>query len=150
MPDVEPDTPRRLTYLVKHLQEALRVRLAEITQRFGLTPTQYAALTILARHPGMSSAALARVTFVSPQAANEMVATLARKGLLVRSVDEHNRRRLDVALTPAGAAALAGCDAQVDSLEGEVFAGVSPGEQQQFKHMLQACVRALAPGDGHA
>src|SRR6266542_499025 len=109
--------PTRLTYLVKQLQEALRVRLDEITRRYDLTPKQYAALTVLAESSGMSSAELARVTFVTPQAANEMVATLERKGFLRRTVDQANRRRVDVVITRAGAAALAACDRLVDKLE---------------------------------
>ena len=141
----ELKTPHRLTYLVKQLQEALRVRLDEITQRFGLTPKQYTALSVLARHPGTSSAALARLTFVTPQAANEMVTTLERKGFLVRSVDVSNRRCLEVELTRAGANALAKCNALVDELEAEVFRGVSPAEQARFRRMLQNCLEVVTP-----
>jgi DNA-binding MarR family transcriptional regulator len=138
-------TPTRLTYLVKQLQEALRVRLDEITARHGLTPKQYAALSVLARSPGMSSAALARATFVSPQAAHEMVATLERKGFLRRTVDQADRRRVDVALTRAGATALAACDRLVDQLEAEAFHGMPRAEQASFKRTLVACLDAISP-----
>jgi DNA-binding MarR family transcriptional regulator len=135
-------TPDRLTYLVKQLQEALRVRLGEITQRFDLTPKQYTALSVLAKYPGMSSAALARVSFVTPQAANEMVTLLEGKGFLTRSVDRRNRRCLEVELTRAGSKALARCDALVAQLEAEVFDGVSAAEQVRFRRTLRACVQA--------
>ena len=141
----ELEPPHRLTYLVKQLQEALRVRLDEITQRFDLTPKQYTALSVLAGHPGMSSAALARLTFVTPQAANEMVTTLERKGFLVRSVDVSNRRCLEVELTRAGSTALAKCNALVDQLEAHVFSGVSDAEQARFRRMLQNCLQAVTP-----
>jgi DNA-binding MarR family transcriptional regulator len=136
-------TPDRFTYLVKQLQEALRVRLDEITERFDLTPKQYTALTVLAKSPGMSSAALARISFVTPQAANEMVTMLERKGFLTRSVDERNRRCLEVELTHAGARALAKCDALVRELEAEVFQGVSAAQEAQFRRQLQRCLHAL-------
>jgi len=137
-------TPDRLTYLVKQLQEALRMRLAEITAHFDLTPKQYTALGVLAEYPGMSAADLARVSFVTPQAAHEMVTILERKGFLTRAVDARNRRCVEVALTRAGARALAKCNEHVAKLEAEVFHDVSDAEQARFRRMLQACVRAAS------
>jgi len=133
----------RPTYLVKQLQEALRLRLVEITRRFDLTTGQYTALSVLAIYPGISSAQLARLTFVSPQAANEMVATLERKRLLTRSVDTSNRRRLEVKVTRAGRATLAKCNELVDELEAEVFRGVDAKDRALFHRMLQTCLDAL-------
>jgi DNA-binding MarR family transcriptional regulator len=134
----------RPTYLVKQLQEALLRRLDDITRRFDLTTRQYTTLSVLAKYPGISSAQLARLTFVSPQAANEMVGTLEGKGFLRRSVNRSNRRRLEVKLTPAGTRALARCDALVDELEGEVFRGVDPEDQAQFHRMLHTCLQAIS------
>ena len=133
----------RPTYLVKQLQEALRLRLVEITREFDLTTGQYTALSVLAKYPGISSAQLARLTFVSPQAANEMVAALERKRLLERSVDRSNRRRLEVQLTRAGTATLTEIDELVDELEAEVFRGVDAEGRAQFHRMLQTCLDAL-------
>jgi DNA-binding MarR family transcriptional regulator len=137
------DLPRP-TYLVKQLQEALRLRLVGITARFDLTTGQYTALSVLAKYPGMSSAQLARLTFVSPQAAHEVVAALERKGLLTRSVDASNRRRLEVKLTRTGRSTLARCDALVDELETEVFRTVSAGDRDRFHRMLQTCLDAVS------
>ena len=133
----------RPTYLVKQLQEALRLRLVEITRQFDLTTGQYTALSVLAKYPGISSAQLARLTFVSPQAANEMVATLERKHLLTRSVDESNRRRLEVRVTRAGRSTLAKCDELVDELEAEVFRGIDAKDRAHFHRMLQTCLDAI-------
>lgn len=135
----------RTTYLVKQLQEALRLRLSDITKQFNLTNRQYTALSVLAKYPAISSAQLARLTFVSPQAANEMVVVLEHKKLLQRSVDQNNRRRLQVKLTRAGIATLAKCDRQVDELEAEVFKDINRREQAQFQRMLHACLQAIEP-----
>lgn len=133
-------TPVRLTYLVKQLQEALRARLDEITQRFDLTPMQYTALSVLARHPGISSAALARLTFVSPQAANEVVLALQRKGLLKRGLDRRDRRTLEVSLTRRGGSTLIKCDALVDGLETLAFGDI---DRTTFRAILLHCLAAL-------
>jgi DNA-binding MarR family transcriptional regulator len=135
----------RPTYLIKQLQEALRLRLSDITRQFNLTNRQYTALSVLAKYPAISSAQLARLTFVSPQAANEMVVTLERKGFLQRSVDQGNRRRLEVKLTRAGGAALAKCDRQVDNLEAEVFKDITPRDRGHFQRMLQTCLQTIEP-----
>jgi DNA-binding MarR family transcriptional regulator len=134
----------RFTYLVKQLQEALRVRLNEITEQFDLTPKQYTALSVLVKHPGVSSAALGRLTFVTPQAANEIVLALERKGFLKRAVDKRNRRTLEVSLTRRGTNALARCDERVDRLETFVFRDVAASDRAQFRDMLVHCLETVS------
>lgn len=137
-------TPVRLLYVVKQLQEALRARLDEITQQFDLTPTQYTALSVLARHPGISSAALGRLTFVSPQAANEVVLALERKGLLKRVLDRRTRRMLEVSLTRRGTSTLLKSDALVDELEALAFSDIDAAGGATFRAMLLHCLATLA------
>lgn len=118
--------------------------------QFGLTPKQYTALSVLAKHPGISSAQLARLTFVTPQAANEMVTTLEHKGFLERSVQQTNRRRLAVELTRSGNTALTKCDALVDRLEASVLRNVGPAEEARFRRTLQSCLETIRePGACH-
>jgi DNA-binding MarR family transcriptional regulator len=142
-------SPHRFTYLVKQLQEALRSRLDEITAQFDLTPKQYTALSVLAKHPGISSAALGRLTFVTPQAANEMVLALERKGVLKRSVDKRNRRTLEVSLTRRGTIALERCDELVDELEAFVFRDVAAADRARFRDMLVHCLGTLSGERAH-
>jgi DNA-binding MarR family transcriptional regulator len=134
--------PARLTYLVTRLQWALRGRLDEITQQFDLTPKQYTALSVLANRSGMSAATLARFTNVTPQASNEMVAVLERKGFLQRSADQNDARRLEMKLTRAGRNALVKCDELVDRLEAEVFDLLDATQQASFRSMLHTCLQA--------
>src|SRR5580693_6558190 len=116
------DTPRaigtrtlpRATYLIKELERAVRARIDAIVQPFRLTAVQYTALSVLSRHPGMSSAELARRSFVSPQAANELVSVLERRGLIRRRVDPEGGRALRIVLTARGERSLSECDDGVD------------------------------------
>jgi DNA-binding MarR family transcriptional regulator len=137
-------TPQRLTYLVKQLQEAMRAQLDEITRDFDLTPKQYTALSVLAQHPGISSAQLARITFVTTQAANEMVITLERKQNLKRAIVAENRRCLEVTLTPKGKAVLAKCNRRVERLEHQMLRDLTPRQQTEFKHTLQMCLANIS------
>ncbi len=83
--------PPRTTYLVKQLELAIRAGMDAIASEFGVTSLQYTALSVLARHPGLSAAQMAHRSFVSPQAGNEMVKILERKGLITRVPDAYNR-----------------------------------------------------------
>ena len=139
------EQPARLMYLVTRLQWALRSRLFEITTRFDLTPKQYTALSLLAQRPGMSSATLARLTNVTPQAANEMVGLLERKRFLARSADQNDARRLEMKLTGAGRDALAGCDGLIDRLETDVFDTLDSTEQANLRGALLTCLQATDP-----
>lgn len=139
----------RSAYLVKQLQEALRVRLDQITRDLGLTTRQYTTLSVLAMHPRISSAQLARHTFVSPQAAHQMVGTLEEKGLLRRSVDPANRRCIEVQLTAAGVRARARCDERIDELEADVFGDIDDDAHEQFRRVLQRCLQTIGAMDAN-
>ena len=80
----------RTTYLVKQLELAIRTGMDAIAGEFGVTALQYTALSVLIRHPGLSAAQMAQRSFVSPQAGNEMVRILERKGLITRTPDHYN------------------------------------------------------------
>jgi DNA-binding MarR family transcriptional regulator len=140
------DRPR-LSYLVKQLQVALRIRLDAVVQPLGLTAKQFTALTVLSEHPGMSSAALGRVTFVTAQAAHEMVTILENKDFIERSIDEDDRKRLRVKLTAIGFDVLRECNQRVDALEAEVFLGLDADDQARFRDALNTCLGTMRSPD---
>jgi DNA-binding MarR family transcriptional regulator len=133
----------RATYLIKDLERAVRARIDAIVRPLSLTAVQYTVLSVLSRHPGMSSAQLARRSFVSPQAANELVSTLEEQRLIQRRVDREGGRALGIFLTPSGRRSLSECDALVDALEDELFRGVSQRDEARFRAMLRACCDAI-------
>jgi DNA-binding MarR family transcriptional regulator len=133
----------RATYLIKELERAIRLRIDAIVQPLHLTAVQYTALSVLARHPGMSSAQLARRSFVSPQAANELVSVLERRGLIRRRVDPEGGRALRIVLTARGERSLSECDDGVDALEASLFRGISRRDEARFRTMLRTCRGAL-------
>jgi DNA-binding MarR family transcriptional regulator len=56
-----------LLYVIKQLELAVRADLDELVRPTSLTVSQYTALTVLERHPDMTSAQLARYSFVTSQ-----------------------------------------------------------------------------------
>ena len=98
-----------LLYMVKQLELVVRSHLDELVKPAGITALQYTALTVLERHDGLSAAQLARDSFVTAQSMADMIAILESRGLIERRRDVSDRRRLLVALTPAGRALLDHC-----------------------------------------
>jgi DNA-binding MarR family transcriptional regulator len=133
-----------LLYLVKQVELAARARLDDIFRPIGLTALQYTALTVLERHDDMSSAQLARHSFVTAQSMADMVAALEARGLIQRSRDDADRRRLVVALTGEGRALLDRYRDTVRALEECMLAGLSDAEVTAFRATLDTCHANLA------
>ncbi len=142
-----PALPPRTTYLVKQLELAIRAEMDAIAGEFGVTALQYTALSVLARHPGLSAAQMAQRSFVSPQAGNEMVKILERKGLITRTPDAANRHIRRINLTPDGQAVLSECDASIDRLEARMLDPLERADVEALRQALGACALSLAgPG----
>jgi DNA-binding MarR family transcriptional regulator len=129
--------------LVKQLELAVRAEMDSHARDHGLTTLQYTALTVLQRHPGMSGADLSRRSFVSPQAGNEIVAHLERKGLIKRTPDAQNRRILRMRLTREGERVVGACEGWMDDLEKMMLAGLIQGDIRQLRAILETCVRNM-------
>jgi DNA-binding MarR family transcriptional regulator len=145
--EAHPALPPRTTYLVKQLELAIRAGMDAIAGEFGVTALQYTALSVLARHPGLSAAQMAQRSFVSPQAGNEMVKVLERKGLITRTPDASNRHIRRINLTSAGQAVLSQCDVRIDRLEARMLDLLDPADVETLRKALGACALSLAgPG----
>ncbi|WP_326949911.1 MarR family transcriptional regulator [Amycolatopsis sp. NBC_01307] len=140
----QPATGAPLTlYLVKRLELAIRALLDDALRELGLTTLQYTALTVLEASGPLSSAQLARRSFLRPQTMHEMVLALEKRGLIERTPKPDNKRVLLASLTATGRALLAGCAPAVGEVERELLADLSPGQRATFREGLQHGVLAL-------
>ncbi len=133
-----------LLYLMKQVELAIRARLEELARPAGLTALQYTALTVLEHHPDLTSAHLARRSFVTAQSTADMVTTLLDRGLIERHRDPADRRRLVIALTDQGRALLAALGPRVADLEQEMVMRLNADEAVQLRWSLERCREALA------
>jgi DNA-binding MarR family transcriptional regulator len=138
-----------LLYVVKQVELAVRAQLEEILRPSGLTVLQYTALTVLERHPDLTSAQLARNSFVTAQTMADMVVTLCDRGLIVRHRDPGDRRRLVLALTAQGRKLLKVYRNKVAELETEMLAPLTQRQAAQLRTSLSACRAALAAHPPH-
>ncbi|MCL2582661.1 MAG: MarR family transcriptional regulator [Streptosporangiales bacterium] len=133
-----------LLYLVKQVELAARARLDDIVRPSGLTSLQYTALTVLERNDDMTSAKLARNSFVTAQSMADMIGTLEGRGLIERRRDPSDRRRLLVGLTPAGRELLDQYRDAVAELESSMVSGLAEPDVSGLRRTLRACHSNLA------
>jgi DNA-binding MarR family transcriptional regulator len=142
-PVPDPPAPPSLLYLVKQLELAIRSRLDDALRDDGITTAQYTALTVLARRAGLSTAQLARNSFVTDQSAAGLVAALEERGLVTRGPDPHDRRRRVLRLSPAGRALVERRAADAAAIEAEMLAGLSGAEAADLRRLVVSCRAAL-------
>ena len=134
----------RVMYLVKRVELAARAQLDEVVRPWGVTVTQYTALTVLEGSTGLTSAELARRSFVTAQSTADLVAALEERGLILRGPDPAHRRRLLISVTEAGRRLLTDCRPAVDALEARMLGNLAAGEQTLLRNALESCYRGLA------
>lgn len=137
-------SPTPLTlYLVKRLELVIRALMDDVLRPLGLTTLQYTALTVLESKGALSSAQLARRSFLRPQTMHEMVLALEKRGLIARRPDENNRRVLLATLTDDGRELLTRCAPAVLELENELLAGLDQRQRDEFRETLRHGVDTL-------
>lgn len=107
----------RSGYLLRQAWQAFRTAMEAALREDGLNGAQYAALSVLARDPGLSGADLARACNTTPQAMNGVLGTLERDGLIERHPHPTHGRILQVSLTNAGEEQLGSATPRVRRLE---------------------------------
>ena len=133
----------RVAYVIGRLDRAVRQRLGEVTSRFGLTVAQYTTLSVLAARGSLSNAQLARRAFVTPQAMNEIVAAMVRKGMVARRPDARHGRIVRISLTGKGSQVLRECDVAARRVEAQMLAELPQKKRALLLGLLGECVAAL-------
>jgi DNA-binding MarR family transcriptional regulator len=131
-------------YLVKQTEAAIRAHLDLVLRRHNLATAQYTALTVLRNREGLSSAQLARRSFVKPQTMHEMVVGLERQGLIARERSADRRHVLLIRLTEQGRRRLADAQADVDRIENQMVRDLDADEVATLRSLLERCHLALS------
>jgi DNA-binding MarR family transcriptional regulator len=130
-------------YELKRVQHDLRLYMDAELRELDVTTPQYAALSVLAEEPGISNAALARRTFVTPQTMNQIMLRLEAAGLVERRAHPEHGRVLQAYLTEEGNNLRKKCAIRVDALEGRMISWLSDDERRTLLELLRGCSAAL-------
>jgi len=139
----------RLLYLIKQVELAAKQHFAAILAPHGVTVNQFTALTVLARNPGMTSARLARNSFVRLQSMAQTMATLEARGLIHREIDPESRRQFRTSITPAGRELMRAVAGPIENLEREMLAGLTPEQVATFAQALRRARMSLSGSHAH-
>jgi DNA-binding MarR family transcriptional regulator len=138
-----------LLYLIKQVELAIRARLDTAVREAGLTVVQYTALTVLARHPGLTSAQLAKNSFVRAQTMAQITTDLEERGLLSRQTDPTNQRRLLLSVTDEAQGILDALLPSVEAIELQMVGELATAEVRQLREALHSCRIALGGARPH-
>ncbi|WP_214104182.1 MarR family winged helix-turn-helix transcriptional regulator [Acrocarpospora catenulata] len=144
--DVVSPQQLRLLYAIGRLDRGIQRELEQGLRPLGLSPTQYATLTILRARSGLSNAQLARRAYVTPQAMSQVLASLIAADLISRTPSGENQRVLETRLTPKGHEVTAQCDLIADEIEDRMLEGVPAADRQTLLAAVRACVQRINAG----
>ena len=125
-----------LTYLLRQAQAATRLTLERRLADLGITPPQFAVLTMLRAYPGLSGADLARVALLTPQTVGVIIRNLERDGAIRKTPHPVHGRVLQWTLTRRGDALLDQCRRPVQALERRLIAGLGAKAQATVRRWL--------------
>jgi DNA-binding MarR family transcriptional regulator len=130
-------------YLLRQAQLALRRALDAALRDLGMTTPQFSVLSVLDVEPGLSGAALARASMLTPQTTNGILVALERAGRIERSPDPRDTRVLRAHLSDPGRALLDEARRRVVAVERRMTTGLSEAQQAQLRAWLVTCAQAL-------
>jgi DNA-binding MarR family transcriptional regulator len=139
------DRPHGVTllYLIKQVELAIRQQLDEVAATRDLTAIQYTALTVLERHPGMTSAELARNSFVRAQTMAQLVTSLLDGGLLTRDRNAKDRKQYLLFLSEKGRQVVEELRAPVAEIEKRMLETLDTGQKEILHTYLLRCRHSL-------
>jgi len=133
-----------LLYLIKQVELAARSYLDELVAPYGISALQYTALSVLARNPGMTSARLARNSFVRIQSMAQTIAILEAHDYISREPDPASRRQLLISLTPQGWDRVHDVQPRLDAFERDMLEDFEPEEVARMVDALRRLRLRLA------
>jgi len=143
-PGVRPPPPGKgkrgekgyLGYLLRQAQAASRLTLERALADLGVTPPQFAVLTMLKAYPGLSGADLARVALLTPQTVGVIIRNLERSGAIRKAPHPVHGQVLQWTLTRRGGTLLDKCRRPVMALERRLMAGLGAKAQVTVRRWL--------------
>jgi DNA-binding MarR family transcriptional regulator len=129
-----------LGYLLHQAMSTLRPEVAAALTPLGLSLPEFVCMRMLSMSPGASSAELARLGNVSPQAMNTVLHRLENAQIVSRPASVASGRALPASLTGDGRSVLKSAESAVREADARVLAKLSAAQQRDFKRMLAALV----------
>jgi DNA-binding MarR family transcriptional regulator len=129
--------------LLRQAHAAARLTLERALAGLGVTPPQFAVLTMLRSQPGLSGADLARVALLTPQTVGVIIRNLERSGAIRKTPHPVHGRLLQWTLTRRGGTLLDKGARHVRILERRLAAGLGAKAQATIRRWLSKIAAEL-------
>jgi DNA-binding MarR family transcriptional regulator len=125
-----------IAYLLRQAHAATRLNMERTLADLGVTPPQFAVLTMLNAYPGLSGADVARVALLTPQTVGVIIGNLERDGAIKKTPHPVHGRVLQWTLTGHGVRLLDKCRGRVTAVERRLAAGLGTREEVIIRRWL--------------
>ncbi len=132
-----------IAYLLRQAQAATRLKMERTLADLGVTPPQFAVLTMLKAYPGLSGAEIARVAMLTPQTVGVIIRNLERGGAIRKTPHPVHGRVLQWTLTRRGAALLQTYRRRVVALERRLVKGIGRKTERTIRRWLSGIAAEL-------
>jgi DNA-binding MarR family transcriptional regulator len=147
-----PERHRVPAHLARRFHQVCLGITAEVTERVGLTPVEYAMITALEDAPAIDQGTLAARLGIDAVSAHHLVNRLAAAGYIERRVNPKDRRARTLRLTARGQALRDRLRADARASQERILAPLAQKERTLFLEMLTRLVEAheayARPGNG--
>lgn len=123
-------------YLIRYAYRTFVRALAVELDEHDITTGQWSVLRVLWLEEGMSQVELAQRMLVEKASLTSILAVMAKRGLIVRTRNADDRRKINISLTPQGRRIkdkLLPSGSKINKL---ATRGMSPAELAQFRKLL--------------
>lgn len=126
-----------VSYNLGRLDRLVSQQLSESLHRLGVSLPQFTMLSNLQRKGATANAALAARSFISPQAANQIVNTMVQNGWVTKRNDPNHGRIVLIELTESGLSVCRRCMEEAEAFERKMLEGLTPESVVMFRATLQ-------------
>ncbi|NLG84300.1 MAG: winged helix-turn-helix transcriptional regulator [Firmicutes bacterium] len=132
--------------VVPIIMRTIRAQM-RLNREADLSVPQFRALNFIRRHRDASLSAIADHLGLALPSVSKLVDGLVAKGLVTRSDNRHDRRRLALGLTPAGQAVLASARVATLSYLANALANLSPEELRRIVTVMETLKTIFGSSD---
>ena len=126
-----------LPYRLSVLSNRVSNDIAQFYQRrFGLSVTEWRAMAVIGRYPGISAVEVTERTAMDKVAVSRAVNALLQRQLVERRFDESDRRRSILTLSESGLSIYDEIAPLALKLEASLLESFAPGEREQLMRLL--------------
>lgn len=127
-------------YLIRRAHQVSVAIFMDAAAQLDITPVQFAILNALIESPGIDQVSLAQQVAMDAATSGSVIGRLEAKGWLKRELDETDRRRRRLWVTPTGCEVVAQLNGPIGDSQQRLVAPLAPQEVQELQRLLEKLV----------